>query len=52
MKIKGQVIKDCDNNITDKICPVCSKNLRYKQACCGQKYSMRVCVCGYKEIVK
>ncbi len=50
MIIKGKSVTDYKTNIVEKQCPVCGKSLRLKRACCGQKQSLLVCICGYKEI--
>lgn len=38
------------SNITDIICPVCNKKLRYKPQCCQDKNEYLICPCGYKRV--
>lgn len=38
------------SNITDHVCPACSKRLRFKPPCCSDKNSYYVCPCGYKRV--
>jgi predicted amidophosphoribosyltransferase len=39
-----------NSNITEEVCPVCGKKLRFKPACCSDKNEYLVCPCGYKKV--
>ena len=39
------------DDVSDELCPMCNKNLKYKRPCCGDKNSYLVCACGYKRIL-
>ena len=44
------IVGGLKSNLTEYICPACSKNLRYKPPCCSDKRSYYVCPCGYKKV--
>jgi hypothetical protein len=39
-----------NSNVTEELCPICSRNLRFKAACCSDKNTYYVCMCGYKKV--
>lgn len=39
-----------NSNISNVICPVCGRKLRFKAACCKDANKYLICQCGYKKV--
>lgn len=48
MSFKEEMFKN--SNISNEVCPVCNKKLRYKSPCCSDKNAYLICSCGYKKV--
>lgn len=48
----GNSTYQLETNLSNKLCPLDGRQLRYKPPCCSEKQTWLVCSCGYKRMIQ